>query len=51
MMRKWIKMISNEENLVKLENKAKTFVKDQKDQAWSDFQKQIKKERESFYQL
>ncbi len=50
MMRKWILKngISNEENLIKLENKAKTFVKDQKDQAWSDFQIQIKKERESF---
>ena len=50
MMRKWILKngISNEENLIKLENKAKTFVKDQKDQAWNDFQKQIKKERESF---
>ena len=49
-MRKWILKngISNEENLIKLENKAKIFVKDQKDQAWSDFQKQIKKERESF---
>ena len=50
MMRKWILKngISNEENLIKLENKAKIFVKDQKDQAWSDFQTQIKKERESF---
>ncbi len=50
MMRKWILKngISDEENLIKLENKAKIFVKDQKDQAWSDFQTQIKKERESF---
>ena len=50
MMRKWIlkNRISNEEDLNKLENKAKTFVKDQKDEAWSDFQTQIKKERESF---
>ena len=50
MMRKWILKngISDEESLIKLENKAKTFVKTQKDQAWNDFQTQIKKERESF---
>ena len=50
MMRKWILKngISDEESLIKLENKAKTFVKTQKDQAWNDFQIQIKKERESF---
>ena len=50
MMRKWILKngISDEESLLKLENKAKTFVKTQKDQAWNDFQIQIKKERESF---
>ena len=50
MMRKWILKngISDEESLIKLENKAKTYVKTQKDQAWNDFQTQIKKERESF---
>ena len=50
MMRKWILKngISDEESLIKLENKAKKFVKTQKDQAWNDFQIQIKKERESF---
>ena len=50
MMRKWILKngISNDESLIKLENKAKTFVKAQKDQAWNDFQTQIKNERESF---
>lgn len=50
MMRKWILKngISDEESLIKLENKAKIFVKTQKDQAWNDFQIQIKKERESF---
>ena len=50
MMRKWILKngISDEESLIKLENKAKTYVKTQKDQAWNDFQIQIKKERESF---
>ena len=50
MMRKWILKngISDEESLIKLENKAKIFVKAQKDQAWNDFQIQIKKERESF---
>ena len=50
MMRKWILKngISEEESLIKLENKAKTYVKTQKDQAWNDFQIQIKKERESF---
>ena len=54
MMRKWILKngISDEESLIKLENKAKTFVKTQKDQAWNDFQIQIKeRKRVRFYQL